>query len=80
MLDLFALLLPHNAEMLLFCKLFDETIVLYVYSRYWNIRQLDKREVTYKLSNLKSFRELSRVKYILLDHICKLREKVIRQF
>lgn len=44
------------------------------------IHQLDKYKVTYKLSNLKSFRELSKVKYVLLNHICKVREKVIRHF
>ena len=58
-----------------FCKLFDETIVLYVYSSYWNITY----EVTCKLSDVRSFRELSKGKYVLLNYICKIREKVIRQ-
>jgi len=31
------------------------------------------------LSDVKSFRELSKVKYVLLNRICKIREKVIRQ-
>jgi len=62
-----------------FCKLFDETIVLYVYSSYWNIHQLDKYEVTCKLSDVRSCRELSKVKNVLLDRICKIREEVIRQ-
>jgi hypothetical protein len=77
MLAVFALLVCHNAEELLFCKLFDETIVLYVYRRYWIIHQLHKHEVTYKLSNLRSFRELSKVKYVLLNHICKIRGKLL---
>jgi len=62
-----------------FCKLFDETIVLCVYSSYWNIHQLDKYEVTCKLSDVRSFRELSKGKYVLLNRVCKIREKVIRQ-